>query len=77
MTDIKQYEPLWGSWYVDEQLGEGSFGKVYKVHKDEFGKLYYAAVKMLSIPQTEDEIEKARLEIPEETLPTYFRSFVT
>ncbi len=77
MSDIKQYEPLWGSWYIDEQLGEGSFGKVYRVHKDEFGRLYYAAVKMLSIPQSEAEIEQARLEMPEETIPTYFRGFVT
>ena len=77
MSDIKQYEPLWGSWYVDEELGEGSFGKAYKVHKDEFGKLYYAAVKMLSIPQSEAEIERARQEMPEETIPTYFRGFVT
>lgn len=77
MSDIKHYEPLWGSWYVDELLGEGSFGKVYKVHKDEFGKLYYSAVKMLSIPQSEEEIERARLMMPEETIPTYFRGFVT
>ena len=77
MSDIKQYEPLWGSWLVDELLGEGSFGKVYKVHKDEFGKLYYSAVKMLSIPHSEDEIERARLMMPEETIPTYFRGFVT
>ncbi len=79
MSDIKQYEPLWGSWYVDEQLGEGSFGKVYKVHKDEFGKSgkrYYSAVKMLSIPQSESDIERARLEMPEVTVPTYFRGFV-
>jgi hypothetical protein len=26
MTDIKQYEPLWGSWHVDALIGEGSFG---------------------------------------------------
>ena len=31
MTDIKQYEPLWGSWYVDSLIGEGSFGRVYRV----------------------------------------------
>ena len=77
MSDIKDYEPLWGSWYVDQLLGEGSFGRVYKVHKDEFGNMYYAAVKMLSIPQSEDEIERARQEMPEETIPTYFRGFVT
>ena len=76
MSDIKQYEPLWSSWYVDEQLGEGSFGKVYKVHKNEFGKIYYSAVKMLSIPQNEYEIERAKQEMPEITVPTYFRGFV-
>lgn len=77
MSDIKQYEPLWGSWYVDKELGKGAFGKVYKVHKDEFGRMFYSAVKMQSIPQSEEEIAQARLVMPEETIPTYFRSFVT
>ena len=78
MNDIKQYEPLWGSWYIDEQLGEGSFGKVYKVHKEEFGKIYYAAVKMISIPQSQAEVEQARSEgIDDASMHTYFRAFVT
>ena len=59
MTDIKQYEPLWGSWYVNEQLGEGAFGKVYRVHKEEFGRSYEASVKIISIPQSEDDILQA------------------
>ena len=37
MTNIKQYEPLWGSWYVDGLLEEGSLGKV---HKEEFDRTY-------------------------------------
>ena len=76
-SDIKQYEPLWGSWYIDEQLGEGSFGKVYKVHKEEFGKNYEAAVKIISIPQNQAEVDQARNDgIDEASLPTYFRTFV-
>ena len=33
MYDIHHFEPLWDDWYIDELLGEGSFGKVYKAHK--------------------------------------------
>ncbi len=78
MTDIKKYEPLWGSWYVDEKLGEGSFGKVYKVHKEEFGKIYEAAVKIISIPQSEADIIQAKSEgLNDESARSYFQAFVT
>ena len=78
MSDIKQYEPLWGSWYIDEQLGEGSFGKVYKVHKEEFGRVYYAAVKMISIPQSKAELEQAMNEgLDDASARSYFQTFVT
>ena len=78
MTDIRQYEPLWGAWYVDGQLGEGSYGKVYKVHKEEFGRTYEAAVKMLSIPQNESDILQAKSEgLDEESARSYFQAFVT
>ena len=78
MTDIKIYEPLWGSWYVDEKLGEGSFGKVYKVHKEEFGRTYEAAVKIISIPQSDADILQAKSEgLNDESARSYFQAFVT
>lgn len=79
MSDIKQYEPLWGSWYIDgDPLGEGSFGKVYKVHKEEFGKTYYAAVKMISIPQNEEDLKQVRNDgLDDASARSYFQSFVT
>ncbi len=78
MTDIKIYEPLWGSWYIDEQLGEGSFGKVYRVHKEEFGRKYEAAVKIISIPQSEADILQAKSEgLNDESARSYFQAFVT
>ena len=60
MTDIKKYEPIWGSWYVDSLIGEGAFGKVYKLHRKEFGNTYYSAVKLISIPVFESEIKQLR-----------------
>ena len=78
MTDIKQYEPLWGSWHVDGLLGEGSFGKVYRVHKEEFGKTYEAAVKMISIPQSEADLRQAQSEgLDAASARSYFHAFVT
>ena len=62
MTDIKQYEPLWGAWLVESAIGEGSFGKVYKVKKEEFGKIYWSAVKFISVPQSDEDLRRARSE---------------
>ena len=78
MTDIKQYEPLWGSWHVDAFLGEGSFGKVYKVRKEEFGQVYYSAVKIISIPQSETEIRQAHADgLDDASLRSYFYAQVS
>jgi serine/threonine protein kinase len=78
MPDIKQYEPLWGSWYIESPIGEGSFGKVYRVKKEEFGKTYYSAVKMLSIPQNESDLRRAKSDgLDDVSARSYFHSFVT
>ncbi len=78
MADIKQYEPLWGSWHVESPLGEGSFGKVYKIRKDEFSKTYYSAVKILSIPPSDAALLQARSEgMDDASARSYFHAFVT
>ena len=78
MTEIKQYEPLWGAWHVDSLIGEGAFGKVYKLHREEFGKTYYSAVKLISIPQNESEVKQLRGEgMDRDSLSSYFHSIVT
>ena len=58
MKDIryKKYEPIWGSWYIDEELGSGSEGSMYRVRRrDPLGNEYYSAVKAISIPQNGDK----------------------
>ena len=78
MSSIKQYEPLWGSWYVDSQIGEGSYGKVYKVHREEFGNIYTAAVKMISIPKDDNELRQAKSDgLDSVSAKSYFHAFVT
>jgi len=78
MTDIRQHEPLWGSWHIDALIGEGSFGKVYQVHKEEFGKSHFSAVKVISIPHSEAEVRQAREEgLDGASLRGYFHTQVS
>ena len=66
-----------GSWTLVQKIGEGSFGRVYKALKEDFGSEYKAAIKIITIPQSYDEIINARAEgMDEESVATYFRSFV-
>lgn len=60
MESIKRFEPLFGEWYAIERIGEGSFGKVYKVCKEELGNKYFAAVKHMQIPSSTDETDSLR-----------------
>ncbi|MEN8906775.1 MAG: serine/threonine-protein kinase [Clostridiales bacterium] len=50
---IYKYEPLWGDWKIEEILGRGSVGNVYKLSRDFFGEKQYSAVKVISIPTDE------------------------
>lgn len=74
---IYMYEPFWGNWYIDSFIGEGSFGKVYKIKRTEFGSVNYAALKIISIPKTENEIKQAYYDgMDERSASIYFKGIV-
>ena len=78
MDRIQQYVPLWGAWHVESLIGEGSFGKVYKVRKEEFGQAQESAVKLISIPQNPDDLRQMRSEgMNEASARSYFLAFVS
>ena len=54
----KQYDVSWPGWNVTGILGHGSFGKVYAIERDVFGHTEKAALKVISIPQNDGEIEE-------------------
>lgn len=47
----------WPDWKIVQILGRGAFGTVYEIQKDVFGKKESAALKVLSIPENQDEID--------------------
>ena len=47
--NIYQYQPLWDKWQVDELIGQGVFGQVYRISYQEYGSKYTSAVKIISI----------------------------
>lgn len=74
---VFQYQPLWGKWYIELPLGQGSFGTVYKIACEEMGYRYDSAVKVITIPSEEQYREaKASFGNDEDTLTGYFEDIV-
>ena len=57
MTYYKKYEPIFGSWHIVKLLGEGNFGKVFEIERQDFGETYKAALKVITVPQNESEVK--------------------
>ena len=55
MDEIKK---IWPKWEVISVLGQGGFGKVYKVKRNTFGEETYAAVKVVKIPSDMMEVDE-------------------
>lgn len=52
----KQLNSVWSGWKIAERLGEGSYGMVYLITREEFGHVYEAALKVITIPQNKSEV---------------------
>ena len=48
----------WPGWETVKLIGRGSFGAVYEIQRDVFGDTEKSALKVLSIPQNESDIEE-------------------
>ena len=73
--DISQvrYEP----WIVIRQLGKGSYGSVFAIQREEFGEVYTAALKVISIPQSDDDITANRAGgMTDQSMAAYYHSVV-
>ena len=64
-------------WTIEKSIGEGAFGKVYKIVRKEFGHTYEAALKVMEIPHSQAEVDTLLNEgFSEQEMDEYFRSMV-
>lgn len=68
---------VWPEWNEDCVLGEGSFGKVYRAKRVEYGRTFYSAIKVLTVPKNQQEVKVARSQgMDDGEIYNYFRSLV-
>lgn len=74
---LHNLEPLWNHWYVDRLLGEGSFGSVYRIKREDFGEVQYAALKVIGVPQSQQQVRQCFASgMGEEEVWQYFEQMV-
>lgn len=73
----KELNQIWGNWEITKFIGEGSFGQVYQIEKEEFDYTYKAALKTISIPKSQDEVVAVLNEFGDERSVTdYYHEIV-
>ena len=48
---------VFDKWKICRELGEGSYGKVYEIQREDFGGVYRAALKVITVPQSRTELQ--------------------
>lgn len=43
-------------WHIKRKIGEGSFGEVFEILREDFGEVYRAALKVITVPQNDAEL---------------------
>ncbi len=74
---IAALQPFWGTWRLHSLLGEGSYGKVYRIQREDYGTRYDAALKWISLPLHQTDLARQRAEgFSEPELQAYYRDIV-
>lgn len=74
MYDIKK---IWPKWDIVKTIGEGSFGKVFEIVRNEYGIEEHSALKVISIPQSDSEIQSLKNDgMTDNDTTEYFKGIV-
>lgn len=75
---LEQLSNVWPEWHATDKVGEGSYGKVYRCVRNEYGIESVCAIKVISIPNNGDGVEDMRFEgLSEAASWAYLNDIVT
>lgn len=57
MTGLENIKLPWPNWKIIRSLGHGGFGCVYEAERELFGRKEKAAIKVLTIPKDQSDVE--------------------
>lgn len=70
-------ERVWAGWQIVRLIGEGSFGKVYEIVRNNFGIEEHCALKVVTIPSSKAEVQSLRNDgMDESSTVEYYREIV-
>ncbi|MCM1181365.1 MAG: serine/threonine protein kinase [Clostridium sp.] len=76
--DLQMGDTIFYNWKIKKLIGNGNFGMVYEIEREEFGRMYHAAAKVISIPGKEFSTKDYYLSegLSEENVADYYYSLV-
>ncbi len=77
INELERSGQLFEGWHVVRLLGEGGFGSVYEIEREEFGVKMRSALKVISIPKNKGDVNEVMSEgMDEKSATNYFREYV-
>ena len=68
---------IWKSWTIESLIGEGSFGKVYRIVRKEFGHEYESALKVIRVPHNSSEVASIKSEgMSDDSITSYYQGMI-
>ena len=69
--------PVWPEWEIEQQLGRGSYGVVYKAVRRDSNVVSHSAIKVISVPFDKAEIDSLRAEgLDDVATKSFFKNIV-
>lgn len=76
MNESNNMKLEYKGWHVVRRIGTGSFGSVYEIEREDFGYTYKAALKVISIPRSDQDLTAVKNNVgkSEDSLAAYYQS---